>query len=209
MGRLSDITLADAHAHAHAHAPAPLADTGSEAQARRSVWDRLRGPTAMLIQAIDTFVTLLVIAVLLGVGGAALPNLWGWRSYIVMTGSMKPTISVGSVVVAEPVSLDQLRPEDIITFSRAEEPDVIITHRIYAVVTFAGSTQLTTKGDANDVPDSWYVGEDDRVERVVYHAPLIGHLIQFSSAPQVRALLMLGALLYMIAHLVKRWRGSG
>ena len=80
------------------------------------------------------------------------PMLFGWRPYVIESGSMEPRISVGDVVLAAPIAAadrgDLLGR--VTVFDSPEIPGKVITHR---VVRFDG-TQIVTKGDANQTVDS-------------------------------------------------------
>jgi signal peptidase I len=80
------------------------------------------------------------------------PMLFGWRPYVIESGSMEPRINVGDVVLAAPIAAadrDQLLGR-VTVFDSPETPGKVITHR---VVRFDGS-QIVTKGDANQTVDS-------------------------------------------------------
>jgi signal peptidase I len=81
-----------------------------------------------------------------------LPMLFGWRPYVVESGSMLPRIHVGDVVLASPVAASDRKEllGRVTVFDSPEVPGKLITHR---VVRFAGS-QMVTKGDANAGVDS-------------------------------------------------------
>ncbi len=80
------------------------------------------------------------------------PMLFGWRPYVIESGSMEPRISIGDVVLAAPVAAAD-RNEllgRVTVFDSPEIPGKVITHR---VVRFDGP-KIVTKGDANPTVDS-------------------------------------------------------
>jgi signal peptidase I len=81
-----------------------------------------------------------------------LPILFGWRPYVIESGSMLPRIHVGDVVLASPVAAADRKEllGRVTVFDSPEVPGKVITHR---VVRLEGS-QLVTKGDANAGVDS-------------------------------------------------------
>ncbi|HEY5137074.1 MAG TPA: signal peptidase I [Candidatus Nanopelagicales bacterium] len=92
------------------------------------------------------------------VGGCILitlvPILFGWRPFVVQSGSMEPRIRVGDVVLAAPVaSADELLGR-VAVFTDPERPDTAKTHRVVAQ---NADGSLTTKGDANPTADSMTV----------------------------------------------------
>jgi signal peptidase I len=80
-----------------------------------------------------------------------LPLLVGWSSYLIETGSMRPSIRPGDVVITSPnPDLDQLGGR-VITFDSPSVDGQVVTHR---VVEIADDGRMRTKGDANPSADS-------------------------------------------------------
>ncbi len=76
------------------------------------------------------------------------PAIFGvYQLYSVETGSMEPTLTVGSVIVCKTVEQpDRLAAGQIVTFRTTS--DVVVTHRIIEVVTqVGGRVAYRTKGD--------------------------------------------------------------
>ncbi len=78
------------------------------------------------------------------------PILFGWRPYVVESGSMEPRIDVGDVVLAAPVSTPQDLVGRVTVFTDPDYPTRIKTHR---VVSLDVNGDLVTKGDANPTND--------------------------------------------------------
>ena len=89
---------------------------------------------------------------------ATVPLLVGWKSYLIETGSMRPAISPGDVVVGSPSpTIDQLGGR-VVVFNSPDVPGRIITHRVVEV---APDGQMRTKGDANQSADSATITTDN------------------------------------------------
>lgn len=89
------------------------------------------------------------------------PSLFGYQLYVVETGSMIPTIPIGSnIVVRELKPEDALKVGDIVTYSHNT---AAITHRITELVTSEnGVVRYQTQGDNPDnSPDPWLVLRED------------------------------------------------
>lgn len=72
-----------------------------------------------------------------------LPLIIGWSSYLIETGSMRPSIKPGDVVITSPdPTLDQLGGR-VITFDSPSVPGRVVTHR---VVEISNDGQMRTKG---------------------------------------------------------------
>src|SRR3954447_12015248 len=85
------------------------------------------------------------------------PVLFGWRPYIIESGSVGPPIKVGDVVLASPETDPQRLLGHVTTFNDPDRPGKIKTHR---VIKINEDGTLQTKGDANLTPDSGAVALD-------------------------------------------------
>lgn len=85
-----------------------------------------------------------------------IPSFFGWKPFIVLSGSMETKIMTGDIVIVKEVDTSNLKENDIIAFKAGE--DSVITHRIIEIVTTEdGQVRYKTKGDNNNVEDSEYV----------------------------------------------------
>ena len=108
----------------------------------------------------------------------------GFRTYTVLSGSMKPKIQPGDVVVITNKKNNDLKINDIITF---KEDNDIVTHRIVDIK----DNGYVTKGDNNNSIDYDIVPFDNVIGKVLFHIPKIGYVIEFLSRPLVYALMMI------------------
>jgi signal peptidase I len=79
------------------------------------------------------------------------PILFGWRPFVVESGSMQPRIDVGDVVLAAPVDSTGDLLGRVTVFDDPSRPGTAKTHRI---VTVNPDGTMTSKGDANQQVDS-------------------------------------------------------
>lgn len=87
----------------------------------------------------------------------------------VVTGSMEPTIPVGSLILSEKEDIDNIRIEDVICFYSVNMRGQIITHRVIErKVSDDGQINLHTKGDANTVADGYNVNESNLIGKVIW-----------------------------------------
>src|SRR5579862_4663081 len=61
-----------------------------------------------------------------------LPNVLGYKTYVVLSGSMEPAIHTGSVLMALPVPPESLKVGDVIVYNRSDVNESV-THRIISV----------------------------------------------------------------------------
>ena len=112
----------------------------------------MRRTTKFTVQ-VAVWMLLLALVAMLTVA-VLVPRLAGATPYTVLTGSMRPTMPPGTLVVSKPVDPDTLQVGDVVTVQLKSGRAVYVTHRISAVKhRLDGTTRFETKGDANDVAD--------------------------------------------------------
>ena len=103
------------------------------------------------------------------------PEIFGYKFYIVLTGSMSPEIEISDMVVVKETDIEKLTEGDIITF-RSQASGNTITHRINHI---NEKNEIITKGDANNSIDHGVVKEEQIVGKVTLSIPRIGYIFQF------------------------------
>lgn len=151
---------------------------------------------AFLISLKITIQILLLIILLLAVftyvasKTAILGNI---RSFVVLSGSMSPSIPVGSVIYTQ--KLSEYQVGDVISFQKGDQ---VVTHRLQIIQQTDGQTQFKTMGDANDSLDQQSITPDKVLGKVVIKAYYIGYLVMFlKSALGFGILIILPALLFI------------
>ena len=114
---------------------------------------------------------LYLLILVLGAAIAAV-LIFGMKLFCIQTGSMEPSYPVGTMIVVEPVSFDELSEGDVITFASG---GAAVTHRIVGIN--KETQQLTTKGDNNNVADSSMVSYENVIGRVKLGVPVIGYAV--------------------------------
>ena len=138
---------------------------------------------------------------------AVAPQLAGYRSFTVRSGSMSPAIDTGDVVVTKPISPLAARVGDVVTFVDPEGTGRLFSHRVQSVRVLGGDVAFVTRGDANTSTERWRVPADGSVGRVAYRIPKIGYaLSRIDSGPARLALIAIPALLLLWAAMVRIWR---
>ncbi|HSX05924.1 MAG TPA: signal peptidase I [Candidatus Saccharimonadales bacterium] len=121
----------------------------------------------------------------------------GWQALSVPTGSMRPTMSPGSLVLVHRVPYSSLRVGDVITHTNPLTMHSTLTHRIIKVYKLHGIPAYITKGDANPSPDLPVVGGLVR-GKMVWHVPYVGTWLMWAKTwPGITLLVYLPALLIM------------
>lgn len=109
-------------------------------------------------------------------------------SFVVLSGSMEPTISAGDSVLVADVPPSAVERGDVITYATGESAPT--THRVIEVVDRENGVAFRTKGDANPQPDGRLVTPDRLRGEVVAVLPMIGYVLRFGSTPRGRLLLL-------------------
>ena len=118
---------------------------------------------------IATFIFLMLI--MIGVNS-------GWFKYYSLTvgsGSMKPTINIGDVIIVNKLKsneIDNLKIGDILVFKHL---DKILVHRITEIEVRGGIRFFYTKGDANETVDAFITKESDVIGVTKQRIPYIGY----------------------------------
>ena len=112
----------------------------------------------------------------------------------VESSSMVPTLNIGDVVVIVGVKPDDIKVGDIIVFNKVvysirkgyvKKIKTPIVHRVVDIIERNGIKYFKTKGDANPLPDQWYVPEDAVLGKVLcingepFRIPYVGYFSIF------------------------------
>lgn len=198
-----------------APAAAPAIGDGSDLPAQTNALVAETAPRAakvshpmVLAAAVNRFVIAGLAVVLAAVVALAVaPFVSPFQAYTVLSGSMAPTIPVGSLIIVQKVRSDELRPGDVITFARPGRTNENVTHRIVAVDRSGASPTFVTKGDANPAPDSWRVVLGGAAGRYVFGVPLLGYAFGILGSAQGRLLLViLPGIGLCCLYLIDMWR---
>lgn len=102
------------------------------------------------------------------------PDLFGKKAFIIVSGSMIPTIEIGDIVVID--NTTNVKVGDIIAFRRNTN---VIVHRIINEMNVNGKTMYQTQGDNNNIADLELV-ETKNIEGVyINKIPWIGKALMF------------------------------
>lgn len=142
------------------------------------------------IKKILTILILLILIPILFVSGVILmnsyihpdkvPSFFGWKPFIVLSGSMETQISVGDIVIVKEVDTRTLKKCDIIAF---RNKDIVITHRIDDIITEDGKVKYITKGDNNNTRDEGTVLPEQVEGIFICNVHRLGNLAIFIQTP--------------------------
>lgn len=109
-----------------------------------------------------------------------IPSFFGWKPFIVLSGSMESEIYSGDIVVVKEVDKENLKVNDVIAF---KNDDIVITHRIVEIVKENGTTKYITKGDNNNTQDKDYVLPENVEGLYQFKVSNLGNLAMFIQTP--------------------------
>lgn len=110
-----------------------------------------------------------------------IPSVFGYKPFIVLSGSMETEIYKGDLIISKVVDPETLKVNDIIAFRDAE--DTVTTHRIIEIVDRDGEKLFITKGDNNNSQDQNLVELKDVEGLYILRIPGIGTFMNSLAEP--------------------------
>jgi signal peptidase I len=146
------------------------------------------------------FATIVVLVALAAVGVGSVALIHGtWQVNPIVSGSMRPGLPVGGVIISERIPVDQLLLRDVIVFRSPDNPADLMVHRIVAMSkNKSGQLVIKTQGDENNARDPWTLtirGNYAYIAR--WSVPLLGYLAV--AYENNRGLVLLAAGIVLIA----------
>lgn len=158
-----------------------------------------------MLQKICNFfigIMILILAVLAGI--LIVPRVLGYTSFAVLSGSMTPEISVGSIVFAKETPFEDFEIGDIVTYKLSDE--MMVTHRITEIDN--DKQEFGTKGDANDAVDAEPIVFSRVVGKVAFHVPYLGYMTIYIKTPigiaAICGVLFILILLFFLPEIFKK-----
>ncbi|MEL7657101.1 MAG: signal peptidase I [Bacillota bacterium] len=117
----------------------------------QSRWGRRNGllkvVSGILFGAVVIVLLFSLVSINMAKNRGEIPNIFGYYLFVIESGSMEPTLKVGTVIISRrPGEPDRLEESDIITFRTRS--GAIVTHRIIEVIEEGeGNIRYLTKGD--------------------------------------------------------------
>ena len=124
------------------------------------------------------------------------PNVMGYKPFIVLSGSMETEIHVGDLIITKIVDPKDLKENDVIAFRDAE--GTVTTHRIIEIITKNDITYFVTKGDNNASQDQNLVEYKDVEGIYITRIPGIGTIMNELTKPTIIVIVILGVTIIFI-----------
>ena len=148
---------------------------------------------------LGTLIIILVICIALMF---AVPGLFGYEIYTVVSGSMEPALPTGSAVFVKYTAPETIELGEIVAYMDGSEP---VTHRV--IENHMVERELVTKGDANEIADFEPVPYGSVIGNVRYSVPLLGFYLTALTSVAGKAYLICfaacGLLLNLIASVLR------
>ena len=125
-------------------------------------------------------------------------NILGYKSYIIKTNSMEPTISINDVVITKKVKKEKIKKGDVITFLQDGE---VITHRITQI---DDNGNYTTKGDNNNIEDIFKITYENIEGKHILTIPYLGKIVQALDNKIVFLIITLIILIFMFITILNQ-----
>lgn len=119
------------------------------------------------------------------------PTFFGYKSFVIVSGSMLPELQIGDIVVIKPVEQGTLKEGDIVSF---REGNSIVTHRIDHVID--SGKRFITKGDANSSEDINPVTYDNIEGKYEFKIANLGNFVLFMQ--NKIGIIVVALIIYMI-----------
>lgn len=128
------------------------------------------------IRSLLSWIVVLVVFALLAVM-VVIPKVSGATAYTILTGSMKPGLPPGTLIVVRPPVIEELGVGDVITYQLVSGRPEVVTHRVISVGYSAkGERTFVTQGDNNDARDPEAIRAVQVRGKLWYSVPKVGYL---------------------------------
>ena len=127
--------------------------------------------------------------------GNETPSVFGIKTFVIISGSMEPSLKIGDVIIVRKFEEKDLNKDDIISFRNGE---AVITHRINKIIIENGKIKYETKGDNNNITDNSYVRFEDVEGKMEAKIPFLGNIaLMLKNKVIIMCILMLFYIMYM------------
>ncbi|MBX5328624.1 MAG: signal peptidase I [Candidatus Bathyarchaeota archaeon] len=124
------------------------------------------------------FLTAVILSVILIYVGLRLSLATDTPLVAIDSGSMTPALEVGDLLIIKGVKPEEINIGDIIVFDPPTQGMGRTVHRVITIQPLPnGTLTFKTKGDANEIEDTYTVYPQNIHGRVLYRIPYIGYMV--------------------------------
>ena len=121
-------------------------------------------------------------------------DIFGYRIYTIMSGSMEPTIHVKDAILTQ--KIEEPKTGDVIAFQNG---NAVTVHRIIETYTEENKPVFyKTKGDANNAEDDGFVQKSQIKGKVIFRSAAIGNTILFLQSHFIVLIIAVGIIVMII-----------
>lgn len=131
-----------------------------------------------------------------------IPSIAGLTPMSVLTGSMRPMLEPGDMIVTRKLTPEKIEVGDIITYRISN--NALVTHRVIDVVRENGSFWFQTKGDANNTEDLQLINSNEIVGTYLFKIPKGGYVTSFIRTPLATLFLIVLPVLILIGNELRK-----
>lgn len=140
----------------------------------------------------------IILIVISSANKMSIINIFGYKSYIIKTNSMEPTIKVNDVLITKKVEKGKIKVGDVITFIKNGE---VITHRITQI---DENGEYTTKGDNNNIEDTFKISYENIEGKHIVTIPYLGKIVEILDNKIVFLVITLIILIFVFMTIQKQ-----
>lgn len=138
-----------------------------------------------LVSVITIAAAVVVLCIVLLTRPGEAPSIAGYTLFRITTGSMEPTYPVDTLILVKKTDPSRIQTGDVISFYSSDPAldGAVNTHRVTGVRTDGTHWSYKTKGDANNVEDTYGTSETALIGKVTGSSLLLGKLARLIVNP--------------------------
>lgn len=110
-----------------------------------------------------------------------IPSVMGFSSMSVLSGSMRPMLEPGDMIITKKPTIENIQIGDVITYRVGQ--GTLVTHRVVDIITENNEVKFWTQGDANNTIDTELIIAEDIVGTYLFRIPKGGYVTNFTRTP--------------------------
>lgn len=131
----------------------------------------------IIFYAVIIALILMIIFVIQNRSSTEAPSIFGYRLYIVQSGSMEPTLGVGSLIAVKEMQAKDIEVNDVISYKPNGE--TVVTHRVVGIENTEEGLMFKTRGDANNADDPNLLSGSNIIGKQTFSIPYLGRILGF------------------------------
>ncbi|MDE6285281.1 MAG: signal peptidase I [Bacilli bacterium] len=129
------------------------------------------------------------------------PSVFGYKPFIVLSGSMETEIRKGDLIITKEIDPTTLKVNDVIAFR--DDQNTVTTHRIIEIEDRDGETYFITKGDNNNSQDQKHVELNDVEGIYVARVAGVGNIMnKLSETSTIIIIILIITIIFILGFLI-------